>query len=272
MATLKNTTIDDTSALQLPVGTTAQRIDANDGNFRYNTSLNTVEYYSANRWKYLPDIVTSGLAMHLDAAEPSSYPGTGTTWFDIGGSNIHGTLVNGVTHNSSNGGYMSFNGTNQRVTFPDITISNGNYLTIEIWFYSTNGTKYQDIFDVSDNYGVWIVLNNYGGTDPGYITVSFATTGNTIKTPYSTNRWNQLVFMGDGGTSKLYLNGNLCVTGTATVVSNINFNTARIANVDGDRAEEHFAGSISSFKLYTRALTSDEVWQNFCALRGRYKI
>ena len=42
-----------------------------------------------------PEIVTDGLVLHLDAANSKSYPGTGTSWFDLSGSNNHGTLVNG---------------------------------------------------------------------------------------------------------------------------------------------------------------------------------
>lgn len=105
MAILKNTVINNTGALQLPVGTTAQRpASPATGMMRYNSSLNTVESYTGTSWKYMPDIVRSGLVLNLDAAEPASYPGTGTTWYDLSGNGNNGTLVNGPTYNSANGG------------------------------------------------------------------------------------------------------------------------------------------------------------------------
>ena len=56
MATLKNTTIDDTGFIKLPVGTTAQRpASPVAGMVRYNTDIKNVEYYDAiaTTWKTL---------------------------------------------------------------------------------------------------------------------------------------------------------------------------------------------------------------------------
>ena len=108
MATLKNTIIDTTGALQLPVGTTAQRPTAAAGHMRYNSTFKTVETYTGTRWEYMPDIVRDGLVLNLDAGEPSSYPGTGTAWTDLSGNGNTGTLTNGPTYSSANGGSIVF--------------------------------------------------------------------------------------------------------------------------------------------------------------------
>ncbi len=52
------------------------------------------------------NIVTSGLVLNLDAANPRSYepPYNGVTWRDLSGNGRNGTLTNGPTYNSSNGG------------------------------------------------------------------------------------------------------------------------------------------------------------------------
>ena len=55
-----------------------------------------------------PDIVTDGLVLALDAASERSYPGTGTTWTDLSGNSIDGTLTNGPTFSSGNGGSFLF--------------------------------------------------------------------------------------------------------------------------------------------------------------------
>ena len=56
-----------------------------------------------------PNIITDGLVLALDAASPRSYPGTGTTWYDVSGYGNNGTLTNGPTFDSGNGGSIVFN-------------------------------------------------------------------------------------------------------------------------------------------------------------------
>ena len=60
-------------------------------------------------------IVTNGLVLSLDAADRNSYPGTGTTWRDMSGNGNNGTLTDGPTFNSNNGGSIVFDGTNDYV-------------------------------------------------------------------------------------------------------------------------------------------------------------
>ena len=42
-----------------------------------------------------PHIVTDGLVLSLDAANTKSYPGSGTTWYDLSGNANHGRISNG---------------------------------------------------------------------------------------------------------------------------------------------------------------------------------
>ena len=60
-------------------------------------------------YKYGPSIVTDGLVFYVDSGNDKSYPGTGTTWSDLIGSN-DGTLTNGPTYDSANGGSIVFDG------------------------------------------------------------------------------------------------------------------------------------------------------------------
>ena len=61
-----------------------------------------------------PDIIEDGLVLCLDAANINSYPKSGTTWSDLKGSN-DGTLTNGPTFSSANGGCIVFDGSNDYV-------------------------------------------------------------------------------------------------------------------------------------------------------------
>ena len=70
----------------------------------------------AGRVAYYGNIVKNGLILDMDAAKRDSYPGTGTAWNDISGFQYNGTLTNGPTFNSSNGGSIVFDGVDDRVS------------------------------------------------------------------------------------------------------------------------------------------------------------
>jgi len=113
MATLKNTTINDTGAIQLPVGTTAQRpASPSTGDMRYNTDNDSFEYYNGNEWKSSLTVVRNGLVLYLDAGNPSSYSGTGTAWYDLSGNDFHMSLKNSPNFNATDKTF-ELNGSNQ---------------------------------------------------------------------------------------------------------------------------------------------------------------
>lgn len=82
--------------------------------------------------KFGKSIVTDGLVLHLDAANTKSYPGTGTTWTDLSGNGNDGTLTNGPTFDSDNGGSIVVDGVDDYLTLPDIdTYSSTAKFTVE---------------------------------------------------------------------------------------------------------------------------------------------
>ena len=88
------------------------------------------------------NIITNGLIVQLDASKSASYPGTGTTWFDITSSN-NGTLTptgTPPTYTAASPTYFSFDGTNQYVNIPDtsgIRPAIGGANTAINWAYIT---------------------------------------------------------------------------------------------------------------------------------------
>jgi len=98
-----------------------------------------------------PNISTSGLVLALDAANTKSYPGSGTTWTDMSGNNNNGTLTNGPTFNSANGGSIVFDGSNDFVTLGNQSVlgfTNGIF-SVEAWVYIPNswtaGSQYPNL-------------------------------------------------------------------------------------------------------------------------------
>ena len=74
-------------------------------------------------FNYSPRIIQDGLVLYLDAANTKSYPTTGTTWSDLSRRGNNGTLTNGPTFNSSNGGIIVFDGINNYVDFGSSAIN-----------------------------------------------------------------------------------------------------------------------------------------------------
>jgi hypothetical protein len=85
---------------------------------------------------YGPRVVTDGLVLALDAADTNSYPGSGTTWNDLSGNGNTGTLTNGPTYSSDNGGSIVFDGTNDYVPLVN-NLGDPQQFTIEFWAYPT---------------------------------------------------------------------------------------------------------------------------------------
>ena len=86
-------------------------------------------------------VVQSGLVLNLDAGASTSYPGSGTTWTDLSGNGNNGSLVNGPTFNSSNGGSISFDGSNDEVICTNNASVQITVGTISAWFNANNGNS-----------------------------------------------------------------------------------------------------------------------------------
>ena len=135
MATLKNTTINDTGYITLPVGTTAQRPStANTSMIRYNSN-NFIECYNGYSWETVwpTDVVKTSLLVNLDAGNFSSYSGSGTVWYDLSGNSNNFNIVAGA-YNSSGPKFMDFNGSyGIAKNGSDISLSDSTGVTYCIW-------------------------------------------------------------------------------------------------------------------------------------------
>ena len=109
--------------LKLPSGTNANQPSGVQGMIRNDTdettgsSASAIEHHNGTTWKYFaatesPDPPTP--QMYLDAGNTNSYPGTGTTWFDLT-SNANNGAISGASFSSLDGGYFSFDGSNDFV-------------------------------------------------------------------------------------------------------------------------------------------------------------
>ena len=209
----------------------------------------------------------------LDAGSKLSYPGSGTTWTDLSGNGNNGTLVNGPTYDSANGGSIVFDGVNDYASTP---LSLGGYtaFTIAAWVKTTVGGK-----DIIATYGVTNIFELWISTSNKVALYVYATGGatsyRTSVASITTGSWIYCVGVYDGSTPTLnmYMNGvlsNGALTGTIPASVSTGASTVVIGNAN--LGGFYFNGSMGQVSIYNRALSATEISTNFELLRGRYGI
>jgi hypothetical protein len=213
-------------------------------------------------------IVSDGLVFYIDAANPRSYSGTGLTANGLVGG-IGATLINGVGFSSANNGLFSFDGTNDYIEVPSITSVTGDF-TVAIWFYTTASLDgyYKRLLDLDYITGFWLGRNANSNSWGGGILESNFPYG--IYLPFTNGQWHYLVSVRSGTTHILY--GDGISNTTSNTVSNGNLSsTSLLIAREPLFSPSNFNGNISQVSMYNRALTAQEILQNYNATKGRYR-
>jgi len=231
-----------------------------------------------------PHEVTSGLVGYWDAGNTKSYPGSGSTWYDLSGSKKNGTITSS-SWSSSSGGYFQHDGTTNRSTA--ITYSTALYdwwttdFTIDAWIYPTSYTGwYNSSPNIPTLVGNMSPTNisdywSFGINSTGYIMFYYYTTTQNYVTSanlnVSLNTWSYITMTKTSSGIRLYYNNTTdgvttAISGTPTSFATYNLTIAGYYNSKP-------TGNIASIKIYKgKALALSEVAQNFNALRGRFGI
>lgn len=210
-----------------------------------------------------PSIVTNGLISYLDAANVKSYPGSGTTWYDISGNGNHGTLVNSPTFNSTSGGNFVFNGSNQWVTAP---LTKTASCTFSLWAKAVNVS--QPMLFIAGNSGSGPDLFFYSGVISWNTWDGAGNPFGSIPASATNGSFHNYVLVNDAvaNNTKLYYDGSLL--GTASYRSAAATTVYTIAGESGYL----WNGSIANSMVHNKALSIIEIQQNFNTLRRRYGI
>ena len=249
------------------------------------TSLyNAVQTYQTSLGRSVnTPVYNNGLVLNLDAGNANSYPGTGTTWFDLAAGN-NGTLVNGPTYDTTNGGSLYFDGTNKYTDISYTKINITNKLTISSWVYflsqpsTTGNPNIVDKWDWPNNKRSFHI-----GTENGYLATSISYDGlfdNRIvcsdNSSIVLNQWINITMTYDGRTLKLYKNGSLIQSSSFSQDRNIfsdittNIFLGRSRGTEG--SSRHLNVRISGVQIYSNSLTATEILNNFNSTRGRFGI
>jgi hypothetical protein len=214
-------------------------------------------------FNYSPKIVTSGLVLYYDAANPRSYPGTGTTIYDLSRSGNHGTLINGVTYNSTSSALV-FDGVDDYIQFNGTTAG-----TVCFW----------GVADVGATSGLQALV---AATINGDNSLRFA--GGTFRAvapnapnnnDYHVSYVNQLMINGVSNLST-DASGFYIVPNGRTM--NQNFYVGALGGGFGISAISHlfqgrvYKGKVFKVLIYNRQLTNSELLQNYNAHRKIYGL
>ena len=268
------TDFDKTNTIQglkLPSGTNSNQptgVDAIQGMLRNDTeetvngSASTLTHYNGTEWRYFAateslDYPTS-LKMYLDASDTTSYPGTGTTWFDLTSNGNNGTL----STPSWNSNYFHFNGTS------DIVTTSGFYgFSVQTWAVWVN----PDVLERGDfmqtypsgtipQGAMYIEMSNTSGNvEAGVRNSSGLTSSVTSTATLIAGTWTHVAVTSDGSNIKIYI-GNAAPVSAAATVSNLGTNTqSLVLGYEPRNTRLWFDGKMSKVRVYNTALTQSEI-------------
>jgi hypothetical protein len=222
------------------------------------------------------NIITDGLVLHLDAGNTSSYPGTGTIWNDLTGNGNNGTLTNGVTYLTDNGGIMSFDGINDYVNLGTPNDLNfGDNITISVWHKLITPSSLDVLFGNGSGSGGRGILS-YNATTSKYSWYQNGSDYSPKSTDltYSNNVWRNVTITRELGVGnwliKFYVDGVLDSSKTTTTTIGVNSSTS-IGKFGGFNGH-YFKGQISNVIFYNRSIIDSEVLQNYNATKGRFGL
>lgn len=233
---------------------------------------------------YSPKIVTDGLVLCLDAANPLSYPGSGNTWFDLSGNNRHYTIDANYTSFNNNKYFdvlyqattgwnftgppsntFNFNSDVEHTIFSFMDIATAHASSFFYWGATPNiGSDNRAIFSHFP-YGSSVIYD-VAGCCASTQRISIANLGSTLT--------NQNIFCATWRTRKIsFPNREIFING----ISALNSGNNTTATVTWDNAVSaglcnRWAGKLYNFIVYNRGLSNEEIVSNYNALKGRFGL
>jgi len=226
-----------------------------------------------------PAIITSSLVLHLDAANPLSYPGSGNIWTDLSGYNNNVNFVNTTNFSSTNQGSIIFSGSNYGVinsSTSNLIFGNSNF-TRSWWQLASASNNNTRIFgNLSNNSwspNNWVFAQNNSANKVEFF-VNNSNSNPVVGVTTTAQTWQNIVLTRSGNNWAIYLNNSQIATASNT------------ATVDGGVLKSFYIGSsgwpadiatpwignIANILIYSKALTTSELNSNYNALKTRFGL
>jgi len=218
------------------------------------------------------NIVRDGLIAWYDVLFQTSYPDSGTTWYDLSGNDDDGTLVNGVGYDSANGGSLDFDGVDDYVTLGSKSFLTGTSFTLQIWvkFDVLTSGQYYTMFSYGGYVAGGWLFQREGASNKLRFAFDGTTTNDTPITFTTTGVWTYISLVVNSGVSRLvYIDTTSYSIGTSGTLNITNPKTVEIARRT-DTNSQYVNGKIGQISIYNKALTAAEIQQNYNTTKGRF--
>ena len=190
--------------------------------------------------------------------------GSGTTAADSSGNGNSGILVNGPAWvDGKYGKALNFSGTNQYVTFGNSSIFLAQRITVEVWVNRTGNKPWAQIvstYNTYPNFGGWMIQTNDTGDGVKFGAVNYGDGlgwTDPSKAPIEQNKWYFLVGTFNGTDLSFYLNGALVSSTPLSAIQYAPTNTTIAGSL------YYFAGVVDDVRIWSRALTPEEIWNHY---------
>lgn len=228
-------------------------------------------------FKFSPKIVTDGLLLCLDAANNNSYFSGSTLWKDLSKSSTDGIVYNNPTYSTTNNGNIYFDGANDYV---DFGVNVGNLTSdysCDVWCYTSPiGSTFKTILVKRNNANndftspIGMFISNGGGSNNLFQWKMHQNWFINYDNFFVNNQWVNITCTISGTTMSLYRNSILLSQTTFGGVRQTNNAPFVVGYYPG--FTNYWLGGISSIKLYNKALTQEEILQNYNSLKNRFGL
>jgi len=243
------------------LGTTPTSASANGGSYLLSEQFN---FQLSNKWP--GNLITNGLRLLLDGFNTNSYPGTGTTWFDVSGNGVNATIVGSPTFTN---GYFSITSDSTYISVPNSTLQpRTDDFTYSTWVYFNSTDSLDTIFEN----GSWTDTLLFRYESSQFTIHAESAYRGAFAWTSVLNTWLNIVLKRESNTLSCFIN-NVSIGTPFTLNVDINLAVTTMILMRSQHASGQWTnGRMSLFSVYNRALSNAEIQTNFNALKGRYGL
>jgi hypothetical protein len=212
----------------------------------------------------------ASLKLFIDAGNPASYSGSGTSVTDLIGTQ-NGTLINGVGYSSSDGGVFTLDGINDYIDFgTNSVIQPTSARTVILWVYMDVTAGNSLFYSAGDTGGA---INDVSLFDVGfafYNRLANATANQLVNIgPLTKGVWNEVKLRFNGTTRQIYIN-NVLIDSTAQTITPTVSGSVSVKLGTYNGPGYFLKGKIGVHKVYDEYRSTTDMTADWNEFKGRY--
>ena len=232
-----------------------------------------------------PNVVMDGLLFYVDASNDKSYVGSGTTWKDLSSNELDNTIAGSPTYETANGGGFVFDGADdyaQRLN--DTTFNSINEFTFNFWVKYASGVNLTSLIGKPRaGYADALRIGYTADTTTLFYSLSGTTRCSNTSVTLSTTEFTNICFVQNPSESsnpdktKFYINGT-AISNESSGYALFSVDAPTHPLIIGGWRQGYgsvgatWKGNMNIVQMYNRALSANEVKQNYNALKSRFGL